>query len=70
LLSEKNLAKALGISPQSLNNLRVAGCPYLKLGGRVYFYEPDFMTFVLTTQQRSKDTDNRSIAAKKGKKKE
>ena len=69
LLSEKNLAAALGISKQSLGNLRTAGCPYLRLGGRVYFYEPDFMTFVLTSQQRSKDTDNRSISAKNGKKK-
>ena len=55
LVSEKNLAEAMGISRQSLAELRRQGLPWVSIAGKVYYYEPEFMEWVLGKRKRVSD---------------
>jgi len=57
LISEKNLAEALGISKSSLYQLRRKGCPWVSIGGRAFYHEPSFMSWVLSHQSRCADVN-------------
>ena len=52
LFSEKNLAEALGISKSSLYALRRKGAPWVSLGGKAFYYEPEFMAWLISHQRR------------------
>ena len=52
---EKNLAEALGVSKSTLLKLRQKGCPWISIGGKVYYFEPDFMKWLLENQKRVAD---------------
>jgi hypothetical protein len=43
LISEKNLADAMGISKPSLYELRRKGLPWVSIGNKVFYYEETFM---------------------------
>jgi hypothetical protein len=47
LISEGELAKGLKVSKESLRKLRLGGCPFLRIGGRIFYFEGDFMAWVL-----------------------
>ena len=55
LIAEKNFAEALGVSKQTLLKLRQKGCPWISIGGKVYYFEPDFMKWLLENQKRVSD---------------
>lgn len=55
LLSEKELAKSLGMSSGGLGEYRKQGCPWVKIGRKVYYFEPDFMDWLLKSQKRAVD---------------
>jgi hypothetical protein len=55
LLSEKELAKSLGMSRGALADYRRQGCPWVKIGRKVYYFEPDFMDWLLKHQKRIAD---------------
>ncbi len=55
LLSEKELAKSLGMSAGGLAEYRNRGCPWVKIGRKVYYFEPDFMDWLLKCQKRVAD---------------
>ena len=56
LVRERDLAKALAVSPDTLAKWRLNGCPWLKLEGRVFYHESEFMEWLLKTQKRVSDT--------------
>lgn len=55
LISEKNLALAIGTSRSTLYGLRRKGCPWISLGGKAFYFEPHFMEWILTNQKRGSD---------------
>ena len=61
LNSEKSVAKALGVSPSTLFNLRKAGLPYLRVGGRVFFHQPTAVKWIVERCHVSRD-----VAANEG----
>ena len=63
LFSEKNLAEALGVSRSTLYGLRRKGVPWLSLGGRAYYFEPDFMAWILKNRKRVADLRTDTITA-------
>lgn len=63
LILEKNLAKALGVSKDTMNKLRKEGCPYLRIGGRVFYSEPKFMEWVLANKERVSDPSQEPTGA-------
>ncbi len=60
LLSEKKLAKALGVSVSSLLKLRWKGCPYLRIGGRIFYQEQELMTWILENCKRTSDEERQA----------
>jgi phage terminase Nu1 subunit (DNA packaging protein) len=52
LISEKELAKALGVSRNSLRGYRQKGLPWVSMGGRPFYHEPTFMKWILQNQRR------------------
>ena len=52
LIREVELSKALKVSRQTLLEYRSKGCPWIKLGGRVFYHEPEFMAWLLKNQRR------------------
>lgn len=61
LLSEKELAKSLGISTGGLLEYRKKGCPWVRIGKRVYYFEPDFMDWLLKSQKRVADPNQTEV---------
>ena len=57
LISEKNLAEALGISKQVLYGFRQKGLPWLNIGGKVFYHEQTFMEWLLKGQKKVSDLD-------------
>lgn len=57
LFSEKALSEALGVSRQSLYNLRQKGCPWVSLFGKAYFHGELFMRWVLENRLRAADPE-------------
>ena len=57
LISEKALAKALGISRASLLKYRSKGCPYLRIGGKVFYQEQSFMEWIMENCRRTMDSE-------------
>ena len=55
LISEKNLAEALGISKSSLYELRRRGLPWVTLANKTFYHEETFMKWVLKNQKRVAD---------------
>ncbi len=55
LFSEANLAKALGVGKSTLYGLRRKGLPWVSLGGKPFYYEPDFMAWILNRLGRCAD---------------
>jgi hypothetical protein len=47
LIKERELAKSLGVSKATMLNLRSRGCPYVRLGGRVFYEEETWMVWVI-----------------------
>lgn len=47
LIAEKEMATSLGISKQSLLELRNSGAPFLKIGGKVFYHGELFMEWLL-----------------------
>ncbi len=56
LIRERDLAKALALSPETLAKWRLNGCPWLKLGGKVFYHEGEFMEWLLKNQKRVSDS--------------
>jgi len=57
LLNEKELSKALGISRVTLYGYRKKGCPWLSIGGKAYYFEPDFTAWILKNCRRVADIE-------------
>ena len=57
LITEENLAKALGVSKQALYQCRRDGCPWFSIGGHVYYHQTKFMEWLLTYRERSAGED-------------
>ena len=55
LISENNLAEALGISKSSLYELRRKGLPWVSLANKTFYHEETFMKWVLKNQKRVVD---------------
>jgi len=57
LISEQNLAEALGVTKSTLYQLRSKGCPYVNLAkGKIYYSEPLFMDWLLKNRLRRGDS--------------
>jgi len=52
LISEREMAKSLGISKQSLLKLRSSGAPWIAIGGRVFYHGQLFMQWLLKNRLR------------------
>ncbi len=57
LIRERDLAKALSVSTETLVKLRSSGCPWIKLGGKVFYHEGEFMEWLLKNQKRISETE-------------
>ena len=55
LISENRLCKILDISKETLYGLRKKGCPWVKVGGRPFYYEDDLMNWLLKNSQGNKE---------------
>ena len=55
LISEKNLAEALGISKSSLYVLRRKGLPWVSIANKTFYHEETFMKWILENQKRVSD---------------
>jgi phage terminase Nu1 subunit (DNA packaging protein) len=55
LIREADLSKALKTSRDTLLNFRSKGCPWVSIGGRVFYHEQEFMEWLLKTQKRVSD---------------
>jgi len=55
LISEREMAKSLGISKQSLLKLRSSGAPWIAIGGRVFYHGQLFMQWLLKNRLRGSD---------------
>ncbi|MBM4277064.1 MAG: helix-turn-helix domain-containing protein [Deltaproteobacteria bacterium] len=56
LISEKNLAEALGVSRSSLYELRRKGLPWINLANKTFYHEEAFMRWILQNRKRAADT--------------
>ncbi len=56
LLEEKELAKFLKVSRVTLLDYRHRGLPWLKIGGRVYYDQSEFLGWILKNQKRVSDS--------------
>ena len=61
LISEKALSKALGISRATLLKYRSKGCPYLRIGGRVFYGEQSFMEWIMKNCARTMDSEAKGV---------
>jgi hypothetical protein len=52
LISEVELAKALGLPKSSLYRLRLEGCPWVSLSKKPYYHATLFMEWVLRKRLR------------------
>jgi hypothetical protein len=52
LISEAELAKALGLPKSSLYRLRLEGCPWVSLSKKPYYHATLFMEWVLIKRLR------------------
>ncbi len=52
-ISEKELARHLGISPRHLHNLRRAGLPHISLGKSIRFDRAEVETYLRTNRRLS-----------------
>lgn len=59
LIPEANLLAGLNLKKGAVYSMIRKGCPYLKLNGKRFFYEPDFMAWALT-QTGSGDSESES----------
>ena len=57
LISEKNLAEALGISKSSLYELRRKGLPWISIANKTFYHEETFMKWVLKNRKRVTDIE-------------
>ncbi len=57
LIKEKDLAEALSVSRETLAGWRPKGCPWLNLGGKVFYHEGEAMEWLLKNQKRVSDAD-------------
>ncbi len=55
LIQEASLAKALKVSRETMQKYRSKGCPWISIGGRVFYHEQEFMEWLLKTQKRVAD---------------
>ena len=55
LISEKEMAKALGVGRSVLYGLRRKGLPHLRIGQTVFYRESDFVEWLLAHCKRSLD---------------
>jgi len=65
LIPEIELAKALKISRASLGKLRSQGLPYLRIGGRVFYREADFMPVLLALCSRTSEDEKQGRVERK-----
>ena len=52
LISETELAKALGLNKSSMYRLRVEGCPWVSISKKPYYHATLFMEWVLKKKIR------------------
>ncbi len=57
LIAEKDMAESLGVSQQTLLNLRNAGAPWLNIGGKVFYHGELFMEWLLKNRLRSSEAE-------------
>jgi hypothetical protein len=57
LIRERDLAKALSVSTETLAGWRSNGCPWLKLGRKVFYHEGEFMEWLLKKQKRISESE-------------
>lgn len=53
LLSEDYVCKTLGVSKELLYGLRRKGCPWVELGGKPFYYEPELMAWLLKNKVKN-----------------
>jgi hypothetical protein len=63
LISETELAKALGLPKSSMYRLRLDGCPWVSISRKPYYHATLFMEWVLRkklrkAEERSETVDN------------
>ena len=52
LIHEKDLAKALNVSQNTLYKFRSEGCPWISIGGHVFYHESTFVEWLLKHKAR------------------
>ena len=57
LVGLKDMAESLGVSKQTLLNLRNAGAPWLSIGGKVFYHGELFMEWLLKNRLRSSEAE-------------
>ncbi len=61
LISEAELAKALGLPKSSMYRLRQAGCPWVSLSKKPYYHATLFMEWVLRSRLRQAEEGSETI---------
>ena len=57
LIREADLSKALKVSRETLLKYRSKGCPWISIGGRVFYHEQEFMEWLLKSRRMAADAD-------------
>ena len=58
LIREADLSKALKVGRETLQKFRLKGCPWISIGGRVFYHEPAFMDWLLKNRGMAADAEN------------
>jgi len=58
IVSEEVLTEGLKVSSSTMYRLRQKGCPHIRLGKHVFYFEPDFVEWLATQQKRGAVTKN------------
>lgn len=61
LISEAELAKALGLPKSSMYRLRVEGCPWVSISKKPYYHATLFMEWVLTKKIRKAERGSETV---------
>jgi hypothetical protein len=67
LLEERELAKSLKVSRQTMLEYRHQGLPWIKLGQRVFYEEAEFTAWISKNRKRVADPSQRVVKQRKEK---
>jgi len=57
LIREADLCKALKVSRETLLKFRSKGCPWISIGGRVFYHEQEFMEWLFKNRRVVADAE-------------